>query len=314
MADSFLSFEWWQWCKVHGNSPPNPERAWNNVWSRLCRQRKGMKNPTREYKRSSPYLPIASRSLIHDPSSKNFERITMSNLTRAPVMTQPFPFMKLPIELRLEVYRELLRSEDPVYRKKNIWPGNHLHPNILQTCRQVYDEAKEVLYGENLFSLYKNNPGDPNASRVKRARAFIGISHSSTVSGPLEPDMKDIETLNQFLRDQPNLTHLFLCLGRFCGVEALQIAVEGALQRCNSLVALEVYVDQTPLTPKSIAFCWRLDSIIRRNQHRNDEESLTRDPIDAIDAAAYPPWVKSCTHSKGKFFVPPCNCCFKNRS
>ena len=226
--------------------------------------------------------------------------------------TQPFPFMKLPIELRLEVYRELLRSDDEfeVDRMKSIWSINHLHSNILQTCRQVYDEAVEVLYGENIFSLYYD-PGNPIASRVKRARAFINTDALIDYSGPPKPNKKDIMALTRFLYDHPNLTHLFLHLGRLCGVEDVQIPVENALQGCNSLIDLKIYVDQmNPLTPKSIAFYWRLDSIIKRNRERNDahpQEKMTRELIN--DAAAYPPSVKPCTHPRrGAFSVKPCNC------
>jgi hypothetical protein len=75
--------------------------------------------------------------------------------TGAPLQT-PFPFMKLPIELRL---RELLlqpESEGDLRMKSS---GLHcLHPNILQTCHQVYDEAVEVLYGENVFYINDIDP------------------------------------------------------------------------------------------------------------------------------------------------------------
>ena len=83
----------------------------------------------------------------------------MSDLTGAPVKTRPFPFMKLPIELRLEVYRELLRFEDEI-RMKTKWSINCLHPNILQACYRIYDEVVEVLYRESTFYIYYDDPGN----------------------------------------------------------------------------------------------------------------------------------------------------------
>lgn len=113
----------------------------------------------------------------------------MSDLTGAPVKTRPFPFMKLPIELRLEVYRELLRFEDEI-RMKTKWSINCLHPNILQACYRIYDEVVEVLYRESTFYIYYDDPGNTNESRIKRARAHVFTDIYSMVSGPLKADKK----------------------------------------------------------------------------------------------------------------------------
>ncbi|KAI7548897.1 hypothetical protein KC331_g4125 [Hortaea werneckii] len=54
---------------------------------------------------------------------------------------QVFRFLDLPAEMRNLVYRELL-----------VWPSNRLErcwPQILRTCRQVNDEAKDIIYTEN---------------------------------------------------------------------------------------------------------------------------------------------------------------------
>ncbi|KAI7286443.1 hypothetical protein KC345_g1187 [Hortaea werneckii] len=59
----------------------------------------------------------------------------------APNQEQAFRFLDLPAEMRNLVYRELL-----------VWPSNRLErcwPQILRTCRQVNDEAKEIIYTEN---------------------------------------------------------------------------------------------------------------------------------------------------------------------
>jgi hypothetical protein len=65
---------------------------------------------------------------------------------------------------------------------------------------------------------------------------------------------------------------LFLWFGWDIEAESLQIAVDLALRRHNGVINLEVNVN-TPLTPRSIAFCWHLHSIIRRNRSRGASRS-----------------------------------------
>ena len=93
---------------------------------------------------------------------------------RAPVQ-ELFSFMKLPVELRLRVYREVLqtelRSEQQVIIDDSGICGvdnevYDLHPNILQTCRQVHDEAMEVLYDGNTFMIQYIDRDNPSLSRV----------------------------------------------------------------------------------------------------------------------------------------------------
>ena len=62
---------------------------------------------------------------------------------------------RLPMELRHEIYRELLLAKNDqalhcqwrafVFEKANI------HPAILRTCKQIHAEASEILYGDNTF-------------------------------------------------------------------------------------------------------------------------------------------------------------------
>ncbi|KAK3681179.1 hypothetical protein LTR37_020961 [Vermiconidia calcicola] len=46
----------------------------------------------------------------------------------------------LPFELRLEIYELVI-----IHRK----PHKGCHPNLLATCKQIYDETHSLLYGEN---------------------------------------------------------------------------------------------------------------------------------------------------------------------
>jgi hypothetical protein len=195
----------------------------------------------------------------------------------------PFPFMKLPTELRLKVYRELLQSKNDLRMKCHELGMNHLHPNILRTCHQVCKEAMEVLYGENIFYVHYIDRNNPNALRVKRGRSYIFATQNDV-------NKRHITALIQFLHDHPDLTHLFFCFGKDVEVEGLQVAVEQALQGHNGPINLEINV-HTPLTPKSTAFCWRLFSIVRRNRPW-DSERLEEMTSELYDAVACPPFVK----------------------
>lgn len=60
------------------------------------------------------------------------------------------PFFELPLELRLMIYQMLLT------RRYSHWEGQlKLHTAILRCNRQVYEEAKEVLYSDNIWIVAK---------------------------------------------------------------------------------------------------------------------------------------------------------------
>lgn len=170
-------------------------------------------------------------------------------------------FLQLPRELRTEVYRELLLSEEHLFMEIIPMGGCHLgswshdlHPGILLTCKQVCDEAADVLYGENVFYAIPNSLDldNRNTSRVRRASAFV-IDHL-------------LGDLTMFLNDHPNLTHLFLQFAEEAvETENILIAIEDALRGHHGLLHLEICVGN-PVSPKFIDFCWRLYSFIRRNQ------------------------------------------------
>jgi hypothetical protein len=69
-------------------------------------------------------------------------------------------FLKtLPIEIRNEIYKLLLFNEDLSdigYLEMRAYPedeqvGYCLSPSILATCRQIYEEGQDILYGMNTF-------------------------------------------------------------------------------------------------------------------------------------------------------------------
>src|SRR6267378_3922920 len=117
-----------------------------------------------------------------------------------------FPLMKLPLEIRNRVYRELLLSENSL-RMVDLESAdiNGLHPVILRTCRQVYNEATKVLYEENEFRIRRVDRSNPNVSRLRRATANIARR-------PLSDWLRDVR-ITLFLLEHPNLTHLCLDIG-----------------------------------------------------------------------------------------------------
>ncbi len=76
-------------------------------------------------------------------------------------------FVKLPLELRLLVYRELLVSEKTIVglsmmvgkerlkrkMQSKYDPIPDIDAAILRTCRKAYNEAIGTLYGENIFKF-----------------------------------------------------------------------------------------------------------------------------------------------------------------
>ena len=82
-----------------------------------------------------------------------------------------FPFMRLSTEVRLMIYEYLLAPEpikDQEPRKRRMgavdlpigryWPGVVLpSPEILATCKQINDEAKSILYKQNVLRFPSND-------------------------------------------------------------------------------------------------------------------------------------------------------------
>lgn len=81
----------------------------------------------------------------------------------------PFPFTKLPPELRDEVYRHALVPRDGrVWIKKstdNTSPcrayrgRDQVNSRLLQVCRTIYQEARVILYNEVEFRFYQRDSG-----------------------------------------------------------------------------------------------------------------------------------------------------------
>lgn len=78
---------------------------------------------------------------------------------------QTSPFLRLPGELRNEIYELLLTSPELTAQQRraasihtsscsSALPKADIHPAILSTCRQIHAEATPILYARNTFSAH----------------------------------------------------------------------------------------------------------------------------------------------------------------
>ena len=81
-----------------------------------------------------------------------------------------FPFLQLPAEIRLPIYRLMLPNseyhKDSVFERQDCpvkWHRGDC-PGILFVSRQIHQEATEVLYRENTFAIYVRHPRAPRLS------------------------------------------------------------------------------------------------------------------------------------------------------
>jgi hypothetical protein len=84
-----------------------------------------------------------------------------------------YDFGLLPPEIRELVYRELLLS-DSAFRLGHHGPYSHearkaTYPAILRTCQVVFEEASNVLYGDNTFYLGKILSSSRQETNLNRA-------------------------------------------------------------------------------------------------------------------------------------------------
>ncbi|KAF4307881.1 hypothetical protein GTA08_BOTSDO04322 [Botryosphaeria dothidea] len=78
---------------------------------------------------------------------------------------QTSPFLRLPGELRNEIYELLLTPPELTTQQRraaavhssacsSLLPSADIHPAILSTCKQIHDEATPILYARNPFSAH----------------------------------------------------------------------------------------------------------------------------------------------------------------
>lgn len=115
------------------------------------------------------------------------------------------PMVRVPTEIRLEIYRLLLLSDQTIRMQWDKDDGslkgyvhhlNSLFPAILGTCHLIHNEAIDVLYKENIFRAHRINDSNQNAASIERAKfVFKGFKDASSQALGLA----------KFLETHPNL-------------------------------------------------------------------------------------------------------------
>ena len=90
-------------------------------------------------------------------------------------------FLRLPPEIRLQIYRYLLHSPEPLKMQPRAKASGQLSSAIIRTCRLLYNEAIAVLYGENSFALLHIEMSNPNVDLITRAaiQVLVPTEHAS---------------------------------------------------------------------------------------------------------------------------------------
>ncbi|KAK2062920.1 hypothetical protein LY76DRAFT_536098 [Colletotrichum caudatum] len=123
---------------------PDEEDINDDGTMRPAKRRKGGKGPN-----SYDYHAVRFQPGRDNLSSRMSSPETLNN-------KNAFPLMKLPIEIRRKIYKEILVVKDPIRVRQGwsaVYPRNRpmVGTGILRACRQVRNEAVDVLYGENTF-------------------------------------------------------------------------------------------------------------------------------------------------------------------
>jgi len=106
-------------------------------------------------------------------------------------MTTELPasgFFRLPYELRLRIYEDLLVADSTIHIADNRprFTGR-LEPQFLRTCQQIHDEGADALYGSNVFEALLHTNGllarhlnkwlrtitDTNVARLNRMKFML---------------------------------------------------------------------------------------------------------------------------------------------
>ena len=95
----------------------------------------------------------------------------------------PKGFLDIPMEIRVQIYRYLLRQNESIDIYQLLRLGDEpnrvrLQPCILRSCRKVSSEALPVLYGENTWNVVINNTlEDPFKDQSNHRLCFFRDNH-----------------------------------------------------------------------------------------------------------------------------------------
>ena len=164
-------------------------------------------------------IPQPIRVYALSPFIMNQPIISRSEDTTRMHTTQYCGFMRLPPEIRSEVYSYLLQFHSPWTRAS---------PQILRTCRTIYQEASQLLYKLNTIPLIF----EPNKLVLDRFRAYYisGVPSNLAISGMVQNSLISTTTLS------PNNTEHSAILER---CENLEVVLPIWLLCCQENYAFE---------------------------------------------------------------------------
>lgn len=116
--------------------------------------------------------------------------------------TSPFPFLKLPLEVRSRIYRfTLLPANKHIHPYIKSWYDQETRNAVplFLTCRQIHTEAEDILYSHGVFSS-----SDPKYSFLLsnffdnlHDRLFEKVRHLQSVERPNGSGIFDLPTLQK---------------------------------------------------------------------------------------------------------------------
>src|SRR5271154_1107589 len=216
---------------------------------------------TNEFGHLSISLPAAPTRRRRTPLPHAIRRIanTPTFSTTDPSLTT---FLRFPPEIRVEVYRLLLKYDDVIqygicpvklllvgrknkYSRTPPWIRHGLFPSILECCRITNREGSVVLYGENWFQIerWKSyypvfetwGPGRRNLDSITKLRLSYA-SRDTCAQDHKVPEMLDL---------LPGIREVSLCLADLSAEEwkAFLAEASGKLERIRK-VTLHINVSQ----------------------------------------------------------------------
>ncbi|OCL02709.1 hypothetical protein AOQ84DRAFT_421827 [Glonium stellatum] len=116
------------------------------------------------------------------------------NTNEEAVLNKECLFLRLPAELRIQIYEYLLLDSDAFVLLANKWQPlrqhrtKPLYPAILSTCQFFHREASAVLYGCNMFRVLTwplkwcrseliKSIGYVNASKIRKVFCTLGVDY-----------------------------------------------------------------------------------------------------------------------------------------
>ncbi|KAF7714357.1 Uncharacterized protein PECH_001922 [Penicillium ucsense] len=131
--------------------------------------------------------------------------------------------LTLPAEIRNLIYEQVLVADGPITPVKR---NAHVSPQLLRVNKQIYEEARGILYGDNVFALdepsgrapldFLENIGPDNAALVRAMRIRTPrVKDDEAVDLEAEVDPIDVETLTMIRLSCLSLKWLYLAVFRF---------------------------------------------------------------------------------------------------